>query len=133
MRGPPTSSQRCWNRDPAAHVSLDNPIAVTYLLDTLHEVGATGQVTALATRAAAGVSLDNPESVTDTHLKAVTSLLDKLREAGALTQAAALIERLPAAGLFQLFCQQEGREDQFRFGRDADGRPAKLWAWADLG
>jgi hypothetical protein len=36
-----------------------------------------------------------------------------------------LIERLPGAGQFALFCRQDGREDQFRFGREPDGRPAK--------
>jgi len=52
---------------------------------------------------------------------------------GARSQAAQLIERLPAAGLFQFSCGQEGRAAQFRFGREADGRPAKRWAWTDLG
>jgi hypothetical protein len=52
----------------------------------------------------------------------VAELLGALREAEASAQAAELIERLPAAGQFHLFCEQEGREDQFRFGRGAGGR-----------
>jgi hypothetical protein len=52
---------------------------------------------------------------------------------GGRAQAAELIERLPAAGMFQLFCEQEGHAEKFRFGREADGRPAKRWAWTDLG
>ena len=35
--------------------------------------------------------------------------------------------------LFYLFCQQEDRAEQFRFGRQADSRPATRWAWTDLG
>ena len=58
----------------------------------------------------------------------VARLLDMLRAAGARTQAAELIERLAAAGRFGLFLQQEGRAEQFRFGREANGRPAKPWA-----
>jgi len=49
----------------------------------------------------------------------VADLLDGLRQAGADEQAAALTGRLPAAGMFQLFLEQEGLADQFRFG---DGR-----------
>ena len=114
--------------------------------------GATGQVTTLASRAAAHTSLDNLVGVTillgalreagasgqvstlldrDPAAHAsldypyfVTSLLDALREAGAPAQAAKLIERLPAAGMFQLFLNEEVRGEQFWFGREADGRPA---------
>jgi hypothetical protein len=56
-----------------------------------------------------------------------------LRKAGPRAQAAEPIQRLPAEGQFQLFSMQEGQEDQFPFGRDADGCPAKRWAWTDLG
>jgi hypothetical protein len=113
------------DRDPAAHASPYNPGAVAQLLYELHAVGATGQVSNLASRAAAGASLDNE--------RAATGLLDALGAAGARAQAAELIERLPAAGLFGLFCRQEGREEQFWFGREADGRPARPWTWKDLG
>ena len=59
-------------------------------------------------------------------------LLDSLRAAGAHDQAAALTDRLPAAGMFGLFLEQQGHEDQFRFGRQADGSPAAPWGWEDL-
>jgi hypothetical protein len=71
------------------------------------------------------ISLDEPG--------AVASLLYKLREAGIRAQATALIERLPAAGQFGLLCQQEGRAQQFSFGRETDSRPAKPWGWTDPG
>ena len=59
------------------------------LLDALREAGATGQVTALASRAAAHASLDDPG--------AVAGLLDALREAGATGQVTTLLDRDPAA------------------------------------
>jgi spore maturation protein SpmB len=113
------------DRDPAAHVSLDDPYGVAGLLNALRETGATNQASTLASRAAAHVSLDNPG--------AAVRLLDALQMAGAQTQAEELIERLPAAGLFHLFGEQEGRGEQFRFGRRPDGRPAGRWDWPDLG
>jgi hypothetical protein len=58
----------------------------------------------------------------------VARLLDSMREAGAEQQAAELTERLPEAGLFQVFVQQAGRQDRFRFGRGADGSPSEPWA-----
>jgi len=111
-------------RDPAAQVSLDDPRAVAGLLDSLRASGAAEQAAALAERAAAHVALDD--------LVAVAGLLDSLRASGAAEQAAALADRLPGAGMFELFRGQEGRQDRFRFGREADGRPAGLWGWADL-
>jgi hypothetical protein len=113
------------DRDPAARVSLDDPEFVSGLLDALRRAGAASQITTLATRAAAHASLDHP--------KGVAWLLRALRQARAQAQAARLIQRLPAAGMFQLFCEQEGHEKQFRFGREPDGRPAAPWAWTDLG
>jgi hypothetical protein len=47
----------------------------------------------------------------------MASLLDSLRAAGAYVQAAALVDRLPTVGMFGLFLEQNGRADQFRFGR----------------
>jgi uncharacterized protein YidB (DUF937 family) len=111
-------------RDPVAHVSLDNPRGVARLLDRLREAGAEQQAAALADRAAAHVSLDDPGGV--------ARLLDRLREAGAEQQAAALADRLPGAGLFELFREQEGRQDRFWFGQEADGSPAGPWGWEDL-
>jgi hypothetical protein len=60
------------------------------------------------------------------------SLLGSLREAGAHEQAAALTARLSATGMFELFLEQKGAADQFRFGREADGTPAAPWGWEDL-
>ena len=95
------------------------------LLDSLREAGAHDQAAALLARdPAAHAALDNPGGV--------ANLLDSLREAGAHEQAAALTARLPAAGMFELFLEQQGPADQFRFGREADGTPAAPWGWEDL-
>ena len=111
------------HRDPAAHVSLDNPDAVAWLLGRLREAGTQEQVTALLHRdPAAHVSLDNP--------RAVAGLLGRLREAGTQEQITALADRLPAAGMFSLFEAYNGT--RFRFGREPDGRPAEPWDWDDL-
>ena len=111
-------------RDPAAHAPLDKPGAIAELLRALREAGARDQVTALAGCAGAHVALD------DRYRVAV--LLRALREAGAQEQADVLIDRLPGAGMFQLFRDQEGHQERFRFGREADGSPAGQWDWEDL-
>ena len=86
---------------------------------------AQDQATALLRRdPAAHVALDDPY--------AVASLLGSLRAAGPQQQATALADRLPGAGMLELLRKQEGRQDQFRFGREADGSPAGRWAWEDL-
>ena len=109
----------------AAHVPLDNPYDVAILLTALREVDAEEQATALLHRdPAAHVSLDDPA--------AVAWLLDSLREAGAKEQAAALADQLPGAGMFELFRKQEGHQDEFWFGREADASPAEPWGWEDL-
>jgi hypothetical protein len=115
----------CSTRDAGAHASLDDPSGVGYLLRALREAGASGQVTTLASRATAHTSLDNPDRV--------AYLLVALGEAVAQVQAAELIERLPAAGMFQLFLRQQGRRDKHWSGREANDRPAKPWTWTDLG
>ena len=61
-----------------------------------------------ADRAAVNIPFENPE--------AVALLLASLREA-ARRQVTALAERLPGEGMFQLFREQESRQDRFRFGR----------------
>ncbi len=111
-------------RDPAAHAALDNPGDVARLLGSLREAGADEQAAALASRAAAHAALDDP--------RGVAFLLDSLQVTGAREQAAALADRLPAAGMFGLFLKQQSHEDQFRFGRQADGSPAAPWGWEDL-
>ena len=112
----------------AAHARLDGlrgPSDLAWLLDSLREAGAEQQAAALLRRdPAAHVCLDDPY--------AVARLLDSLREAGAEQQAAALVDRLPGAGRFELFREQESRQDRFWFGREADGRPAGFWGWEDL-
>jgi hypothetical protein len=108
-------------RDPAAHVFLDHPGAVACLLASLQEAGAGAQARAPADRTAAH---DDPGDV--------TALLASLRQAGADTQARALADRLPGSGMFELFRRLGDRQDQFRFGRESDGSPAKPWDWGDL-
>ena len=34
--------------------------------------------------------------------------------------------------MFGLFLKQQSHEDQFRFGRQADGSPAAPWGWEHL-
>jgi hypothetical protein len=34
--------------------------------------------------------------------------------------------------MFGLFLEQQGGQDRFRFGREADGNPAARWDWGDL-
>jgi len=34
--------------------------------------------------------------------------------------------------MFEIFREQEDRQDRFRFGREADGSPAGPWGWEDL-
>jgi hypothetical protein len=58
--------------------------------------------------------------------------MNGLRRSDAREQIAALADRLPGAGMFELFRAQEGRQDRFRFGREADGSPAEPWGWEDL-
>jgi uncharacterized protein YidB (DUF937 family) len=112
-------------RDPAGHVSLADPYGVAGLLDSLREAGAHQQVAALLARDPAGhAPLADP--------RGVAGLLDSLREAGAQDQATMLTNRLPAAGMFELFCAQQSRQDRFRFGQKADGSPAEPWGWDDL-
>ncbi len=52
--------------------------------------------------------------------------------AGARDQATALANRLPGAGLFELFRGIGHRWDRFRFDREADDSPAQPWGWDDL-
>ena len=109
----------------AAHIPLDDPLVVAKMLYNLQDAGAEEQTAALLHRDPANrVALDDPA--------AVASLLRSLRETGAEQQTAALADRLPGAGMFELFLEQGGRQDRFRFGREADGSPAESWSWEDL-
>jgi hypothetical protein len=111
-------------RDPAAQAALDDARSVAELLGSLRAAGLLEQATTLAGRAAAHVALDDP--------RGVAQLLDSLRAAGLQGQATALTNRLPAAGMFELFCEVQGRQHQFRYGRQPDGAPAGPWSWEDL-
>jgi hypothetical protein len=112
-------------RNPADRVALDNPGGVARLLGRLRAAGAHDQAAALLARNPADrVALDDPGGV--------ARLLGRLRQVGAHDQAAALADRLPAVGMFELFLEQQGPADQFRFGREADGTPAAPWGWEDL-
>ncbi|MER7195925.1 hypothetical protein [Streptomyces flaveolus] len=73
----------------AAHVSLDHPDAIAWLLRELQGIGAHEQVTVLTARVAAHVTLDNP--------RIIAALLGELRGAGADEQVTALLARDPAA------------------------------------
>ncbi|MFI8890101.1 DUF6233 domain-containing protein [Streptomyces paradoxus] len=73
----------------AAHVALDDPHPVIWLLQALRTVRAEEQVTALAGRIAAHATLDNPG--------VVALLLRVLRDEGADEQVTALLARDPAA------------------------------------
>ena len=113
------------NRDPAVHAALSDPDAVVQLLSALRDAGANAQVTTLANRAAIDTPIDN-------HPGGTKRLLDALRKAGADTQVRTLIDRMPAEGLFSLFCEQAGRQIKYLWGRAPDGNPAQPWGWADL-
>ena len=77
------------NRDPAAHADLDNMHDVAQLLQALKNLSAEDQVTTLAGRAAAAVSLRNARDL--------TVLISALRTVGAAQQLTALLDRDPAA------------------------------------
>jgi hypothetical protein len=79
----------------------------------LREAGAHDQVATLAR--------DLIPQVTLGHSPSVGILLASLQEAGAQDQGTELVDSLPAAGMFELFRQQEDRQD-----------PAEPWGWEDL-
>jgi hypothetical protein len=112
-------------RDPAGHVAVDNPHAVVGLLGALRAAGAGEQVTVLLARDPAGQAALDDE-------RQVDWLLDALRSEDAEEQVSILIDRLPAAGLFDLFCKQDGHQVIYRFGREPGGTPAPPWDWDDL-
>ncbi len=129
----------------AAHAPLDNPVAVAFLLDSLRQAGGHEQAAALLARdPAAHAALDDPRAVAILldrlqparppldNSDGVAFLLGSLEVAGAHDQVTALASRLPMAGMFELFLKRQGREDEFRFGREADGSPAGPWGWEDL-
>ena len=108
----------------AVHAALKDPRGVAELLGRLQAAGLQEQATALAERAAHHAALDNP--------RGVAQLLGRLRAADLQEQVAALTNRLSVAGMFELFCEVQGRQHQFRYGRRPDGTPAEPWDWEDL-
>ena len=142
------------NRDPgalaeraAAHVALDNPGGVAWLLEGLRAAGAQEQFTALLHRdPAAHVSLEDPQGVARlvdvlraagaqeqvTKLAdgaahtpfgdqyAVVALLHRLQDAGAQEQVTALLRRLPGEGMFELF-------REFERSGAREGRQDRFW------
>lgn len=62
---------------------------------------------------------------------AATPTMSRLRAAGASQQVSVLADRLPAAGLFDIFNQYSG--SRFRFGRKQDGRQAQPGDWGRSG
>jgi hypothetical protein len=108
----------------AGHAVLDDPSDVADLLGALREADAHDQVAALAARAAGHAALDSPLAALD--------LLDGLRSGDAEGQVSILIDRLPAEGLFDLFCELAGHQVIYRFGREPGGTPAPSWGWDDL-
>lgn len=75
-------------RDPATHVQLNDPDETAELLTALHELGAVGQVAALADRVVSGVSTG--------YRLSVRGLLETLRRIGANPQMTALADRVVA-------------------------------------
>ena len=111
-------------RDPAAHVSVPDVWAMARLIREFRKAGAIEQALALATRTADYVPLEYPGLVAE--------LLDELLECRAAEQRNTLIERLPGAGMIDLFFEHRGHEQMYRFGREAHGEPAVPWNWDDL-
>ncbi|WP_411153055.1 hypothetical protein [Streptomyces sp. A30] len=150
------------DRDPAVHVTLDEPVGVADLLEQLRKAEARQQAAALAKRAAAhtpDTALADPWAAArllkaleraGAHQQAavlaeraaahasfeamwaVALLQRELLKTGARKQSAALVERLTAAGRFEAFIASGDRRERYRFGREPDGTPAPRWTWEDL-
>src|SRR5262249_44950768 len=112
-------------RDPASHVSLDDPWSVAELLKELCEAGAGDAVaTLLARDPDSHVSLDDPRSV--------AGLLRELREGGARDAVQTLAARAANAGMFDLFLQASpGEASNYLFGREPDETPSQSWRWEE--
>jgi Trypsin-like peptidase domain len=141
-----------------AQASVEDAGKAALLLDALRACGAPEQAIALATRAAAQASVVDAEGVArllrsllwadaSEQISVLLSrdpaghaflaadgaadLLDRLQEVGADQQITKLADRLPGAGMFELVRERDP-QNHFRFGREADGSPAKPWDWGDL-
>ena len=108
----------------AVSVSFDDPISVAALVDAMHKAGAGEQLSTLLRR--------NPAAhVTLTNGYRALRLLERLQKVGAHEQVGILTDRLRDEGSFDIWLA-EGHQERFRFGREADGSPAKPWDWEDL-
>jgi hypothetical protein len=108
----------------AAATPLNDPGAIATLLKTMWNAGDQEQVAVLLSRSPA-----TQASLTKSY--DVSRLLEELQQVNAQEQVSMLMDRLPGEGLFEIWVQEDHRE-RFRFGREADGRPAKPWKWDDL-
>lgn len=106
-------------------IHLNDARAVAVILDLLVEADPRAQTAVLLNR-------DLGTQIRLSNRQTASALLRALRKAGAHHQAEALTQRLPEAGLFDLFCQQPGNERLYRFGREKDGNPAPAWTWDDI-
>jgi hypothetical protein len=104
-------------------ISLDDPLNLITLLDKLDELGFADAVATLTERIAGEVQISDTT---------IAEVLESMRRTGAADQVALLSERLPAAGLFQLFLLTRGRKTEFRYGSNPDLTPARPWKWDDL-
>ncbi|MEU4220458.1 hypothetical protein [Actinoplanes sp. NPDC026623] len=146
-------------RDPAGRVDLADTYEVAGLITDLREMGAADAADRLAARAADGAPLDAASGVAlllknlppgdlvarllardpDQHLPIsyheshqrsdVLFLARELRAAGAADRADHLLRRLVAAGHFDDFRDDSGRQEEFRWGREPCGAPADPWSW----
>ena len=90
----------------------------------LRRAGAQEQAAALAERAAAHVSARKPACRGQP--------AGQPAEGGRAGTGRRASGSAAGAGMFELFREQEDRQDRFRFGREADGSPAGPWGWEDL-
>jgi hypothetical protein len=106
---------------------LEDLMAVANMLRVLRRIDAASLTdTLLARSPASSVILD-----TDRPHHA-EFLLREFHKAGASSEARLLVSRLPAGGMFDLFCAQNSQRALYRFGRDPDGNPTPSWGWDDL-
>jgi hypothetical protein len=138
----------------------DDPGGVAGLHKSLRDVGALGQASALATRAANDASVDDlrdtvafigelrcigaDEAASTLAARAaaspvlhdargVTAFLKALRNAGEVEPLSILIDRAANVGLWMETLQFDSdKAQQFKFGREPDGTASPQWGWQDL-
>lgn len=131
------------DRDPARFIRIDNAGDLVRFFDVMRLIGAPGHIEALACRnIGQEVQLDDPVSRIPFGIHRRTGvlplevqwLISRLIEIDAVDQASTLIQRLPAAGLFDVFVENDDKygRDRFRFGIEYELDPAEPWSWQDL-